>query len=169
MTIKRALVSLHDSLETLTRTVRDVAVAVDDVGENDLALLDALREQVIEIEGELAETGTLLQLAVAAESDGDAPHAAHALADAHERFTALGRRVRFGLSGHDTLFEIRRLASRRGGAWRGWSEVVLRQLQQVDDALHHADAAFVSSWQEIADVALHAPSHPPRRKETVHA
>ncbi|HYC89946.1 MAG TPA: hypothetical protein VEO54_12095 [Thermoanaerobaculia bacterium] len=166
MTIKRSLLSLHDALETLARMVREVTVAVDDAGENDLAVLDALRGHAAELEGELAETAAALQPAIAAGQRGDAAAAACALAGTHERFTALGRRLRFGLAGHDTLFAIVRLPSRRGATWRGWSEVVLRQLQQVDDALYDADAAFVASWQEIADVALHAPTH---RKETAHA
>lgn len=166
MTIKRSLLSLRDALETLARMVREVTVAVDDAGENDLAILDALRGHAADLEGELAETAASLQLAIAAETRGDAAAAARALAATHERFTALGRRLRFGLSGHDTLFEVRRMPSRRGAQWRGWSEIVLRQLQQVDDALHNTDAAFVTSWQEIADVAIHAPTH---RKETAHA
>ena len=166
MTIKRSLLSLHDALETLARMLREVTVAVDDAGENDLAVLDALRGHAAELEGELAETVAALQPAIAAEERGDAAAAARALAGTHERFTALGRRLRFGLAGHDTLFEIRRMPSRHGVQWHGWSEIVLRLLQQVDDALHHADAAFVASWQEIADIALHAPTH---RKETAHA
>lgn len=170
MTIKRSLSAVHDALEALQRVVRELSVAVDDTAaEGDLAVLDAMRAHAAEVEGDLAETSAAVQLALEAEDDGDVARAARALADSHERFSALGRRVRFGLSAHGSLFEIQRLAARRGGAWRRWSEVVLRQLEQVDDALHHADAALVASWQEIADVALHAPTHPRRRKETVHA
>jgi len=170
MTIQRSLSGVRDALDALVRTVGDVAVSVDDVvSDDDPAVLDALRAYAAEIEGDVAETVATLQLAVAFENEGDAAGVARALGTVHERFSALARRVRTGLSGHGSVFEIQRLAARRGGAWRRWSEVVLRQLEQVDDALHRTDAALVASWQEIADVALHAPSHPRRRKETVHA
>lgn len=170
MTIKRSFSAVRDALDVFVRFVREVAVAVDDVSsDHDLALLDAMREQVTEIEGDAAETAAALQLAIAAEEEGDAASAARALAAAHERFSALARRVRSGLSVYASRFEIQRLAARRGGAWRRWSEVVHRQLEQVDDALHNTEAAFVASWQELADVALYVPSHPRSRKETVHA
>lgn len=170
MTIQRALSAVRDALDALVPLVREVAVAVDDVSaDGDLAVLDAMREHAVEIEGDAAETAAALRLAIAEEAEGDAARAARALASAHERFSTLARRVRSGLSAYGSRLEIQRLAARRGGAWRRWSEVVLRQLEQVDDALYRADAAFVASWQEIADVALHAPSHPRLRKETVHA
>lgn len=170
MTIKRSLAAVRDTLDALTRVVRDVAVAVDDIAaEGDLAVLDALRAHAADVEGDLAETAAAVQLAAGAEEAGDAARAARSLADAHERFSALARRIRFGLSAHGSLFEIQRLGARRGGAWRPWSALVLRQLERVDDALHQTDAALVASWQEIADVALHAPTHPRQRKEIVHA
>lgn len=170
MTIQRSLSSVRTALEALTLLVREVAVTVDDAAaEGELAVLDAMRGHAAELDGDLAETAAALELAIAAEDDGDAARAARELAAAHEKFSALARRIRFGLSAHGSLFEIQRLAARRGGAWRRWTEIVLRQLEQVDDALHHADGAFVASWQEIADIALHAPTHPRRRKETLHA
>lgn len=170
MTIQRSLSSVRSALDALARMIREVAVAVDDAAaEGELAVLDAMRGHAAELEGDLAETAAALELSIAAEDDGDAARAARELAATHEKFSALARRIRFGLSAHGSLFEIQRLAARRGGAWRRWTEIVLRQLEQVDDALHHADAAFVAAWQEIADIALHAPTHPRRRKETVHA
>jgi hypothetical protein len=46
---------------------------------------------------------------------------------------------------------VERLPARRGSGWRCWSDVVLRQLEQIDHALYRTDAAFVECWQEVAD------------------
>lgn len=169
MTMKRSLHSVLDALHALARVLRELAQTVDDgpAAGSDLAVLDALRAHSEEIAGDVAETATLVQEAIAAEDDGDVPRAARRLSGAHERFSALFRRARFGLGAQLTLFEVQRLAARRDIAWRSWGEVVLRVLEQADDALHHADAALVGAWQEFAD-ALHVPTLTSHRKETVH-
>ena len=153
MTMKRSLAGAGGALADLAGAIRELAVAVDDcpAGDGDLAVLEALREHAADAEGDTAEAAASAAAALEAEEAGDPSHAVRLAADAHERFSALSRRIRFGLSGHGNLFEIERLAVRRGAAWRRWADVVLRQLEQIDDALHRTDAAFVACWQEVAD------------------
>lgn len=171
MTMKRSLHSVLDALHALLRQVRELEQVVDDGPATglDLAVLDALRGHATEIESEVAECAAIVQQAIDAESSGDVAASARFLSGAHERFSALFRRARFGLSAQTILFAIERLSARRESAWRSWSEIVLRGLEQIDDALHHADAALVGAWQEIADVTLHVPTHTNHRKEIVHA
>ena len=155
MTMKRALCAVRDTLAELADSVRELGVAVDDCPafEGDLAVIDALRAHAADVEGDVRETAATAMAALEAEEGGDCVRAARVLADVHERFAALARRVRFDLSGHGTLFELERLPQRRGARWRSWSEVVLRQLEQIDHSMHHTDAAFVGCWQELADRA----------------
>jgi hypothetical protein len=153
MTMKRSLATLRDLLAELSDAVRELAVAIDDcpAGEDDLAVIEALRGHAADVEGDAGETATAAAAALAAEESGDGRRAASLVAAAHERFSTLARRVRFGLSGHDSLFGVEALPARRGAGWRGWSEIVLRQLEQIDHAIHAADAAFVGCWQEVVD------------------
>jgi hypothetical protein len=153
MTMKRALASVRDLLSALVASVRELAIVVDDcpAADGDLAVIEALRAHAVDVEGDLSEIAEAVAAAVAAEDSGDCSRAARRIAEAHERFSALARRVRFDLSGHDSLFAVERLPERRGAGWRRWSDVVLRQLEQIDDALHQADGAFVGCWQEIAE------------------
>jgi hypothetical protein len=153
MTMKRSLAAVAGLLAELTETVRELAVAVDDcpAADGDLAVIEAMRGHAADSEGDVRETAAAVAAALEAEESGDAPRAARLAADAHERFSAFTRRVRFGLSGHDSLFEVDRLPERRGAGWRSWSDVVLRQLEQIDHAIHRTDAAFVACWQEVVD------------------
>lgn len=153
MTMKRALGSVRDALAELANSVKELGVAIDDCPspDGDLAVVDALRAHATDVDGDVSETAAVAAAALQAEEGGDTGRAARVLADVHERFGGLARRVRFDLSAHGTLFEIERLPERHGTRWRSWSEVVLRQLEQVDHALHRADAAFVSCWQELVD------------------
>jgi hypothetical protein len=169
MTMKSALSAVRDRLGALESTLRELAVALDDC-DADFAVIEALRTHAMDLEGDLRETIVAATHALQAEQTGDGKRAAHLLADAHERFSGVARRVRFDLSGHDSLFALGRLPQRRGGRWRPWSEVVLRQLEQVDDDVHRADLAFVRSWQEVVDRGepLVAVLNTQPRKETVH-
>ena len=153
MTMKRSLASVRDALAELNTAVREIAVAVDDspAVEGDLAVIDALRAHAVEVEGDVSETAAAAGAALQAEEAGDGRRAACLLADAHERFCALTRRVQFDLSGHASLFEIERLPERRGNRWRGWSDVALRQLEQVDHTVHRVHEAFVGCWQEVVE------------------
>lgn len=153
MTMKRSLAAVACLLAELTDAIRELAVAVDDcpAADGDLAVIEAMRGHSADVEGDVRETASAAAAALVAEEAGDTTRAARLAADAHERFSALGRRIRFGLSGHDSLFEVERLPERRGGGWRRWSDIVLRQLEQIDHALHRTDAAFVACWQEVAD------------------
>jgi|GEM_PF-3472574 len=153
MTMKRSLVSVRDALADLDTTVRELAVAVDDCPavDGDLAVIDALRAHAADVEGDVSETAATASAALEAEEAGDGRRAACLAADAHECFCALTRRVRFDLSGHGSLFEIERLPERRGIHWRRWSDVVLRQLEQIDHTVHRVHAAFVGCWQEVVE------------------
>jgi hypothetical protein len=155
MTMKRSFADVREMLAELADSVHELAVAIDDcpAADGELAVIEALRVHSADVEGDVRETANAAGLAFAAQQEGDAPRAARLLADAHEHFSKLGHRVRFGLSGHGNLFEVERLPERRGARCRSWSDVVLRQLEQVDHALHHTDAAFVACWQEIVDRA----------------
>lgn len=159
MTMKRSLAAVRDLLAELANAVRELAIAVDDgrAEDGDLAVIDALREQAADVEGDVSETAAVMAAALEAEEAGDGPRAARLTANAHEAFSNLARRVRFGLSGHDSLIELARLPE-RGAGWLRWSEVLLRQLEQVDHALHRTDAAFVGCWQEVVDRAASAVS-----------
>jgi hypothetical protein len=153
MTMKRSLAAVREHLAELSNVVRELAVAVDDgpVADRDLAVIESLRAHAAEVEGDATETETTVAAAFEAEEAGDPSRAARLLADAHERFNGLGRRVRFGLSGHGSIFEIERLAAHRGAGWRPWTDVVLRQLELIDHALQRTDGAFITCWQEVAD------------------
>lgn len=153
MTMKRALGAVRDTLAELASSVRELGVAIDDCPSpgGDLAVVDALRAHAADVDGDVSETAVATAAALDAEEAGDCTCAARVLADAHERFRGLASRVRFDLSAHGTLFEIDRLPERHGARWRSWSDVVLRQLEQVDHAVHRADAAFVCCWQELVD------------------
>jgi len=155
MTMKRSLAAVQNALQELATAVRELAVSVDDcdIADQDLAVVEALRAHAAEVEGDVTETAGIVAAAAEAGESGDGARTARLVADAHERFCALSHRVRFRLSGHDSLFAVEQLPARRGVPWRRWSEVVLRQLEQIDHALHRADAAFVSCWQEVADRA----------------
>jgi hypothetical protein len=155
MTVKHALASVRDALADLAASVRELAVAVDDcpAADGDLAVIEALRANAADVEGDVCETEAIAAAALEAGEGGDATRAARLAADAHERFSALTRRVRFNLSCHDILFEVQRLQARRGAGLRLWAEVVLRQLEQIDHAVHRADASFVACWQEVVDRA----------------
>ena len=170
MTMKRALSAVAGLLNELAEAVRELAVAVDDCppADGDLAVLDALRAHAADVEGDVNETAAATAASLEAEEAGDTARASRLAADAHERFTALSARVRFQLSGHDSLFEIERLPSRRGAGWRSWSDVVLRQLEQIDHALHRTDAAFVACWQEVADRGASSVSMTANQKIAVH-
>ena len=176
MTMKRSLASVCDALAELTTAVRELAVAVDDCPavDGDLAVIDALRAHAADVEGDVSETSTTASAALEAEEAGDGRRAACLVADAHEAFSALTHRVRFELSGHGSLFEIDRLPERRGIHWRRWSDVVLRQLEQVDHHVHRVHAAFVGCWQEVVERGAAAVSitstqkiavqHPPQQR-----
>jgi hypothetical protein len=153
MTMKRALCAVRDTLAELADTVRELGVAIDDCPApgGDLAVVEALRAHAADVDGDAGETAAAAAAALEAEEAGDCNRAARMLADAHERFSGLARRVRFDLSGRATLFEVERLPERRGARWRSWSEVVLRQLEQIDHAVHGADTAFIGCWQELID------------------
>ena len=153
MTMKRSLTSVRDALDELNTAVRELAVAVDDCPaiDGDLAVIDSLRAHAADVEGDVRETATAASAALAAEEAGDGRRAACLVADAHECFCALARRVQFDLSGHGNLFEIERLPERRGIHWRRWSDVVLRQFEQVDHTVHRVHAAFVGCWQEVVE------------------
>jgi len=153
MTMKRSLAAVRDALAEVTDAVRDLAVAVNDcpAAGGELAVIDALGAHAADTEGDVRETAGAAAAALAAEEAGDVARAARLTADAHERFSILARRVRFGLAGQGGLLEIDRLPDRRGMQWRSWSDVVLRQLEQVDHAIHRADTAFIGCWQEVVD------------------
>jgi hypothetical protein len=153
MTMRRALCAVRDSLAELASSVRELGVAIDDCPSpgGDLAVVDALRAHAADVDGDVSETALATSAALDVEEAGDSTRAARVLADAHERFRGLARRVRFDLSAHGTLFEVDRLPERHGARWRSWSDVVLRQLEQVDHAVHRGDAAFVGCWQELVD------------------
>ena len=170
MTMKRALSAMAGLLDELAEAVRELAVAVDDCppADRNLAVIEALRANAADVEGDVTETAAATAAALEAEQAGDLARASRLAADAHERFAALSARIRFRLSGHDSLFEIERLPSRRGPGWRSWSDVVLRQLEQIDHAVHRIDAAFVACWQEVADRGASAVSMTANQNIAVH-
>lgn len=151
MTMKRSLAAVRNALAEVIGTVRELAVVVDDCppDASDLAVVEALRARAAEVEGDIAETAEALAAAA------DDPRR---IAEAHERFGTACSRVRFSLSAHDSLFALERLAVRSRPA-RRWTEIVLRQLEQIDHALGRAEAAFIACWHEVADrsAAVHHP------------
>ena len=60
----------------------------------------------------------------------------------------------------DQRFDTARRAARAwGGAWRPWSDVVLTNLLEADDALREAERAVAGAW--AAALASSRPTHPP--------
>jgi hypothetical protein len=166
MTMQRSLTALRSALEEIHDAVRELAISIDDWPESsdDPAIVDALRGSAADVEGDTAETQSSLAGVAESEESGDAVRAVRRLAEAHERYHTLQHRVRFSLARHENLFEVDRIARARDAAWRGWSSVVLRQFERIDDALDRGAAAFIACWQEIAERAVLAVtvSHSPR-------
>jgi hypothetical protein len=152
MSVRDSAVRLEQSLAELDAALDHVALIAGDLPEpeDEPAVVDALRDRVDGIRGELQESSSAVRAA--------------SIVDAHAAFNTAARRIRLELTAPSNAEEIAAVAASRGGAWTRWSDVVRRALDDVGAASDTVAAALLDCWRELA-----TQYRIPVRKEMPHA
>lgn len=139
MTIGTAYAHFRERLQALEEVVRQLALAIDDApdGADEPAVVDSLRGETAEIEGEVA---------AAVRAAGEArPAACQRIVN--RVWHALQREV----ASHHALAEVDRVAAERGGAWIRWSGVVRQAAEHCEQTVFEAADALAACWDEIVE------------------
>jgi hypothetical protein len=159
MTVQSAIDLLRASLATLLETVHELALAVDDVpaGPSEPAILDAMRNWLADVEGDLQEA---FEQATSFTSDDsfDVRGSGRRLATCHVHFNAALRRFRSGLGSPASAAELQQVAAERAGSWRPWSRVVQQAVERCELRALDAGDALLACWRETTDHAVAAVS-----------
>ena len=155
MTIQSAIDLLRATLASLIESVRELALAVDDVPEeaDAPAIVDALRNWAADVEGDLEETAGAAQRTSANEETVDVRGTGRQLAQCHASLNAATRRFRSGLALPSTIVELQQIAAERAGSWERWSGIVQQAVERCDLAALDAADALLACWRETIDHA----------------
>ena len=155
MTIQGAVDLLRATLASLIESVRELALAIDDLPEeaNEPAIVDALRNWVVDVEGDLSETAGAAQRTLANEEAVDVRGTGRVLAQCHALFNAAVRRFRSGLGLPATIGELQQIAAERSGSWERWSGIVQQAVERCDLAALDVADALLACWRETIDHA----------------
>lgn len=155
MTIERTFADLTNALVNARDGVRAVHTAVvEDRPGDGTSVVDSLEAGLEDLLGLLQE-----ELAAARECeqslDGEAEllRTRRSLADCHRNQLRAGRVLHDDLLRHDRVAPLIRLARERGGAWRAWTTVVRRSLDECRAAMYAVDDTLVDGWEALAERA----------------
>jgi hypothetical protein len=139
--------AMRDALQSLSLTVIE-----DRPPQGELMLVDRLGNLVEDLRG-WAEEGyaSATQARQAVSHPPDLHRARQALAVSNERFISLEYRFYGEVVVHHMIGELKRLGSRRGPEWPGWSKSVVQSLDACRTPLRTLDEAFLQTWQELAE------------------
>lgn len=157
MTVQSAIDLLRGSLAALLETVRELALAVDDGpdGPSEPAIVDAMRNWVADMEGDLEETAEQAQSALANDAAIDVRGTGLSLATCHACFNAAIRRFRSGLGLPATIVELQQIAAERAGSWARWTGIVQQAVERCELAALDTSDALLACWRETIDHAEH--------------
>ncbi len=134
-------VQLQRALADLDNALAELALLAGDVPEDDEpAIVDALRDRVSDVRGDIADAASALR-----DHDG--------LAMCHERFNVAASRIASELTTRAHIVEIASIAIEREGAWTKWSDAVQQGLDRCTSAHDTVAAALLGCWRETHRVA----------------
>jgi hypothetical protein len=139
--------AMREALQSLSLTVIE-----DRPPQGELLSVDRLGNLVEDLRGWVEEgNDSAVQARQAVSHPADLHRARQALGISNERFISLEYRFYGEAVAHHTIGELRRLGSRRGPEWPGWSKSVMQSLEACRAPLRALDEAFLQTWQELAE------------------
>jgi hypothetical protein len=157
MSVEAALQELWSRLHELREALLGLRLtAVEDrPDEGRTALTDRLADESEELAAALEEA--IHAVAGALESQDDVDRVRAGVGVAHREIGRAAQRFWLSLGDGRRQLELVRLARRGGQPWRDWVRSVFAAAEPCASALHAADGAVRSAWDELVERAATAP------------